>query len=60
MGVPPDIEILVAAPPAGFGVELRDEGVDLDLDFEGPSDIRYPADGRSLGAGFGVLDLDAL
>lgn len=34
IGVPPDMETLVDVP-AGFGVELRDTGVDLDLFFVG-------------------------
>ena len=59
MGVPPDIDILVPAPE-GFGVELRDVGVDFGFDFATGSDIRYPADGRSFATGFGVLDLEAL
>lgn len=41
IGVPPDIEILVGA---GFGVELRDEGFDLDLGLSRASASRKPAE----------------
>jgi hypothetical protein len=36
MGMPPAIEILVVVA-AGFGVELREAGVDFDFDLGGPS-----------------------
>jgi hypothetical protein len=38
IGIPPAIDIFVLG--AGFGVELRDTGVDLGLGFDGPSPIR--------------------
>jgi hypothetical protein len=38
MGKPPAMDIFVVA--AGFGVELREVGVDLALDLDGPSPIR--------------------
>lgn len=40
MGVPPAIDILVVLPPPGFGVELREPGVDFDLFFVNGSDIK--------------------
>jgi hypothetical protein len=39
IGKPPAIDIFVVLA-AGFGVELRDAGVDLDFDFDGPSPRR--------------------
>lgn len=64
MGSPPAIDILVVVDAEGFGVELRDTGLDLGLDFEGPSPIKYPAEtccfgaGPDAGAGLGVFDLE--
>jgi hypothetical protein len=41
IGTPPDIEILVTFPLlAGFGVDVRETGVDLAFDLLGPSDMR--------------------
>jgi hypothetical protein len=66
MGKPPAMDIFVVA--AGFGVELREVGVDLALDLDGPSPIRYPVEACCLGGGFatglgsglGVVDREAL
>jgi hypothetical protein len=41
IGTPPEIEILVTFPVlVGFGVDVRETGVDLGFDFFGPSDMR--------------------
>jgi hypothetical protein len=62
IGVPPVTVIFVLPPDVvGFGVELREDWLDLDfLDFSRESETRNPADGRAgTGCGFGVLERDA-
>jgi len=44
IGVPPAIETLVLFVLDGFGVELREEGLDFALDLDGMSDMRKPPD----------------
>lgn len=62
IGVPPEMEILVVLEAFGFGVELREDWLDLALGLERLSPTRKPADEACcFGCGLDVdVDVDVL